>query len=583
MLSVVVVVVSGASHLRRCLLSLLQQTNPPGMEIIVPHAAYDSDIAALHQEFPAVRFHSVMRLADRPLQAPFRPHSHLDILRAEGIRAARGEIVALTEDHARVVADWAAGMVQAHATTDAAAVGGPIENEVNQALNWAVYFCDFGRYQSPVRTGETNIVSDVNISYKRSALESVREVWADFYHEPFVNAALRLNGAKLLMSSAPVLNQHREHLRLGTALQERFQWGRYYAANRIRTMSGWERAARILLSPLLPVVLVARMTQLVLQRQQRVGAFLRALPFFALLTLMWSFGEFAGYFAGNGDSEDSHARKLAFNFTYLSAGEVFSKVFSFLAFTLLARVLGPERFGSLEFTIALMVFFQLVVDLGSGSYGARGVAREPAAVDSFVASIVTMRAVLSVTGYALLALFAFLAVQDSEVRWLVLLYGLTLFASPGMLQWVFQGFDRMKPVALASVVRQSVFALLVLIIVRNAAQLRIIPFMELAAVAAVVACNQYLMRVLLPRVRFRWDLSGAVVAFRQTLPIGLSELTWACTWYFPTVLLALMVGGSPVGWFGAAQRPVMTLHGFVWLYFYNMLPSLSRAVARRMK
>jgi O-antigen/teichoic acid export membrane protein len=164
------------------------------------------------------------------------------------------------------------------------------------------------------------------------------------------------------------------------------------------------------------------------------------------------------------------------------------------------------------------------------------------------------------------------------VRRLIFLYGLTLFASPGMLQWIFQGFDRMKPVALASVVRQIVFALLVLCLIRNPNQLSVIPYLEMAAVAAVIICNYFLLRALLPRLRIRWTLSGALVAFRETLPIGLSELTWACTWYFPTVLLALMVGGAPVGWFGAALRPVMAMHGFVYLYFYNMLPSLSRVM-----
>jgi O-antigen/teichoic acid export membrane protein len=64
---------------------------------------------------------------------------------------------------------------------------------------------------------------------------------------------------------------------------------------------------------------------------------------------------------------------------------------------------------------------------------------------------------------------------------------------------------------------------------------------------------------------------------RQSSPIGLSELAWAALWYSATVLLGLWVVGEQLGWFGAAHRVVMALHTFVWLYFYNLLPTITRA------
>jgi O-antigen/teichoic acid export membrane protein len=37
-----------------------------------------------------------------------------------------------------------------------------------------------------------------------------------------------------------------------------------------------------------------------------------------------------------------------------------------------------------------------------------------------------------------------------------------------------------------------------------------------------------------------------------------------------------MIYGPEVGWFAAAHRLVISLHAFVWLYFFNLLPSISR-------
>jgi len=64
-------------------------------------------------------------------------------------------------------------------------------------------------------------------------------------------------------------------------------------------------------------------------------------------------------------------------------------------------------------------------------------------------------------------------------------------------------------------------------------------------------------------------------AYPRSVPIGLSELSWAFMWYFCTVLLGLFYPDKYLGWFGASHRTVMAMHSFVVLYsltFY--LPSL---------
>jgi O-antigen/teichoic acid export membrane protein len=46
------------------------------------------------------------------------------------------------------------------------------------------------------------------------------------------------------------------------------------------------------------------------------------------------------------------------------------------------------------------------------------------------------------------------------------------------------------------------------------------------------------------------------------------------------VILGLALGDSSVGWFGAAHRATLALHTFVWWYFFNLLPAMSRTVAQ---
>jgi O-antigen/teichoic acid export membrane protein len=51
-------------------------------------------------------------------------------------------------------------------------------------------------------------------------------------------------------------------------------------------------------------------------------------------------------------------------------------------------------------------------------------------------------------------------------------------------------------------------------------------------------------------------------------------------WYFAIVLLGFYKPGTELGWFGASHRVSMALHTFVWLYFFNLLPYMSRCVGR---
>ena len=300
-LSVVVVIVSDtikararADDLAGCLEALQRQIDARPTEVIVPYHENTDGIGALELRFPDVRFIAV---AD-PEIAARKPGSreHHDVLRARGLAVARGTLVALLEDHARPDAHWCANIVAAHRTNDAA-VGGAIENGVDRPLNWAVYYCDFAKYQNPVPAGESASASDANTAYKRSALESVRSLWEASFREVVVNGALLAAGKKVTLRPDIVVYQHRSDLTLGSALHERYVWGRSYAATRSALLSPSRRLIYVALSPLLPLLIMSRMTVTVWKRHRLFGKFLSVAPLTALLTCSWSAGECIGYIA----------------------------------------------------------------------------------------------------------------------------------------------------------------------------------------------------------------------------------------------------------------------------------------------
>lgn len=295
-MSVVVGLISGKKDdLERCLRALHTQTLAMPLEIIVPFDDPCAEVATLQRDFPAVKFQRAEGLDTREARAG-ASREHHDTLRTIGIRAASGDVIALTEDHAHTAKTWCEEMVAAlERHPKAAAVGGAVDCDSAHTLNWAVWFCDFGRYQNPLPEGRAEFVSDSNVAYRRSALEKVAETWKDDYHETAVHWAMVAAGFELCTTPRVVVWQARRGLTLGAALRERYVWARSFAGTRARMDGGVKRWIWAAVSPLLPALMTWRLAKTALQRGAYKMQFVRALPLIVLLQSVWAVGEFIGY------------------------------------------------------------------------------------------------------------------------------------------------------------------------------------------------------------------------------------------------------------------------------------------------
>lgn len=271
-------------------------------------------------------------------------------------------------------------------------------------------------------------------------------------------------------------------------------------------------------------------------------------------------------------------RKLATNFSFLLLGEAVSKILALAAFVFLARTFGPREFGYLEFVLAVIMLATLFTDFGANPLGSREVAKAREQLHEIVAGIVGMRAILFISTYCLLSVFAVIFLRDKpQLRNLLLLYGISLLFIPLFLQFVFQGLEKMKWVAIASVIRQTVFVLGVFVFVTLVRKIWVVALVEIAAVGSLALYCVYMFIRHVKEADLKIDTAMVWSTFKEALPIGLSDIAWAFMWYFATILLGLLAKGGEVGWFSAAHRPVVTIHTFVWLYFCNLLPTISRS------
>lgn len=265
---------------------------------------------------------------------------------------------------------------------------------------------------------------------------------------------------------------------------------------------------------------------------------------------------------------------------WLAGAEVAAKALTFLAFAHLGRVAGPAGLGYIEFAVAAALCAGLVIDLGFNPYGAREIARAPERTRALVREIVAARVGLAAAAIGIIACLALIPDQSSMRTRILLVYGLSLVPMPFFLNWVFQGHEQMGTVAVATVLRQGVFAATVFGFVREVTELWIVAAGEVAGVACAVAYCLWVYR----RRFGRPDAEGQPVRrwfsrrlFREGVPIGLGQMFWAARMFAGTIILGLIASDADVGFFGSAQRILVAVHTFVWLYYFNLLPSMTRA------
>jgi hypothetical protein len=175
------------------LAAVLAQTAAPLFEVLVLDG--HGDALPAPPEDPSVRW---LRL----------PGADTFELRAAGIAAARGTIVAVSEDHCIARPGWLAAIAAAHGAGPVPAVLGVVANHPDSAMtamdraNFILTFA--GQNSHRLDTGRRRLPVPTNLSFKRAALPSPRPGELEY------RWIARLSAAGTLGVSRSIILQHRQ-------------------------------------------------------------------------------------------------------------------------------------------------------------------------------------------------------------------------------------------------------------------------------------------------------------------------------------------------------------------------------------
>lgn len=259
-----------------------------GLEIVVAECARDGSGTRIGERWPAVH---VVHF-DAPRSIPE--------LRAAGIAAASAPIVALAADACAPGAGWLAALRRAHADGPDA-VGGALENGSAGFVDWAVFFCEYGRFMTPLPAEPRADLPGQNVSYSRAALQQIDDLVRQGTWEPLWHWRLASRGARLVRDGSLVVVL-RKRFTFAAFVRERFNYGRSFAAQRVAAASPVTRALYAAGCVALPAIVLFRLGRDLLPKGRHLGRLLRAVPCLIVFAGVWAAGEAAGYAAGAGRS-----------------------------------------------------------------------------------------------------------------------------------------------------------------------------------------------------------------------------------------------------------------------------------------
>lgn len=278
------------------------------------------------------------------------------------------------------------------------------------------------------------------------------------------------------------------------------------------------------------------------------------------------------------EASGSARSELAVGIVRLVVGRALSVLLNFLGWAFMARALGPDDFGIVQFGISVMFYVSFVTDLGLTTLGTRDVAAS-SRPRQLVRSIMGLRLVLAMIATVIAVAVALAApvppqIAD-DVRLVALILSSTIAAGAINGLWLLRAQGRASPIAMQDIASAFVLVAGAVFLVR--------PTDSVALAAATFAAAQWLAALLSLRSVGGWatlqpSLQDAGAVLRRALPLGVAALAVNVYYTADSVLLGILRDSTEVGLYGAAYRLVTP-----WLMLASVagllaMPTLARLV-----
>jgi O-antigen/teichoic acid export membrane protein len=266
-------------------------------------------------------------------------------------------------------------------------------------------------------------------------------------------------------------------------------------------------------------------------------------------------------------------KQFSKNVLSIISSDIARRLLGFFAVALLARRVGTAGFGAVNIGFTVLSYALIVSTAGLATFGIREVARGVGS--EIVNRIISLRTVIAFIAFVVVTAIIQLTVENRTTANLITIFCLSVFANAVLLEWYFQGKERMGIVGASKVVSAIVYLLCIVLFVHS---VKNILWVAIGAVIGDLLATFFLLRIYihLSDTRLRFDFGSWRTLMSQSLPLGIGSIMAHVSVNLAPLVIGIIMTNADVGVYSAASKLIFFLLMFDRLFANLLLPAASR-------
>jgi O-antigen/teichoic acid export membrane protein len=230
-------------------------------------------------------------------------------------------------------------------------------------------------------------------------------------------------------------------------------------------------------------------------------------------------------------------------------------LFPIISAPYIARVLGVENIGLVNFAGSYIGYFVLFASLGIRTYGMREIAKyrnnaeKTFQIFSGIFRINIITTLIASTVFCASIFF----VPELRKDWLVfILCGISLYLTPLSIDWYFQGLENFKIITIRSLIMKSISFAGLFIFVRERED--IVPYILLSVFATVASNIWNLIYAKKQGLKIRWRKINAKMHLRPLLVFFIGNVANSIFTMLNVIMLGFLSSYEQVGFFTSSNK-----------------------------
>lgn len=145
-------------------------------------------------------------------------------------------------------------------------------------------------------------------------------------------------------------------------------------------------------------------------------------------------------------SDIASASRIVRNTSFLTISQIISYAESFIYVILVARYLGPQGLGVLNFAVALIAIFSVFANFGLTTITTREVARDPSKASKYAANVIPIQLLFALLTIGLIVVFVNALGYSQQTIYVVYILSIGLIVSTlsSIFLAIFQAFEQLE-------------------------------------------------------------------------------------------------------------------------------------------